>query len=412
MQQEISNSERVRNSIPIRCPINDLGFGLFGLGIASSVSQHNHVSYRAREVKSENTLEKLYKTQEVVNIHHTRFLTDNAPSTESEQSSGLINIWHPTGIHEGFPEHVSNKIGWTHFETDNLKPIEIAHLSQLKTIIVSSHWGKEVLQRNFDRARVSTPNIAVIPGPAIPLVPGNTYKTSIKAADIIQNIKKKFDLKGILVSSGKWEIRKNHPEIIQAITALEMPINLIGLWDNPFTGGTLEPIKYLIDSGWELELQGEIEDKQVPIFKNKHGARVFVFPRFESHIFITSIFKYCDGYIAVSSGEGWDMPAVEAMSLCTPTLLSKNTAHLEYLAVPEWEVPCQEVPAIDGRWFHGEGNWYKPVQSQFVEKLYWFWNDTCREHNVQTIIRAKWQQEKLATLCNSEKLSEKLQELL
>lgn len=405
MQPGITDTGLRLNNLSIRCPINNLGFGLFGLGIF--LSYGGSCGYRARGINSKDDVEKnltasQWKIQEYL---RDRFFADTEPATENERKNGLINIWHPTGIHEGFPVGTALKIGWTHFETDHLSDIEIDHLSQLDGIIICSEWAKGVLIENFNRRNKRLPKVHIVPGPALSTcIDSRGVTTDYNYAfETVKGIKDKFHT-NVLISSGKWEIRKNHPDIIKVINNTRLPIHLIGLWDNPFTGGTTEPIKFLMDNEFSLEFCGEVKERQIPVFINKHGARVFVFPRLESVREVIDMYRYSDGYLAVSSGEGWDMPAVEAISLSIPTLITYNTAHMEYTNPHNtFSIPCETVRAYDGRWFHGTGNWYKPSYAVLDEKIREFWK--CATFTSSATLLGHNQRQHLLRTCNTISIS-------
>jgi glycosyltransferase involved in cell wall biosynthesis len=208
---------------------------------------------------------------------------------------------------------------------------------------------------------------------------------------IISKIRSVCDAKGpTFFSSGKWEVRKSNHEIVDAITATQLPITLIGAWFNVFLG--IEPIyKYLTTHGWEIQVTGSFQEGTATIFKNKYDAKIVVLPRVKLTSDYLGIMSSCDIHLGLSKGEGWDMPAVEAMGMGLPVILSKNTAHLEYLYESELNsanlvlpakdvishtfIDCEETVANDGIWFFNKGNWYTPVQSQVVKSIAWWFNN-------------------------------------
>jgi len=351
-------------------PFNDLGYGVYGVSFGK--------------------LLELYEPTNVSNLN--LFAPDKCTSSISEpyypgffpgKNERVIYHWHLDDTvvkHNDQHFRKNNYIHITHFETTKLKESELDYLKKYKPIVgVASKWAVYVLINN------GYPSDKIIQTPSVsPYDITNPTVSSLlyKLEDLFKYIGVQYSLK--IFSSGKWEVRKSHPELIKAVTDTKLPITVFSCWNNPFTGGMKQPFAYLTENKWKLKNCFSLDDHLVYQFVNEFNANILCLPRIEKHSDIYNLYCAADVYYACSKGEGWDLPAVEAISQNCPVILSSNTAHLEYDNIYDFQkpifketsiIPCKEALAIDNVFFHGNvGNWYEPDYGKIVEALI-FWHN-------------------------------------
>lgn len=355
--------------IPWRIPINNLGFGLFSMGMINIFLRR----YDPPLVTGINVWDP-----NEYNLY-CKFHTKETALDTIYDAKSQFTIWHPSDLRKpGGQELYPNKIylGMTHFETDLLKKEESEEISHLHRLAVCSKWAKKVVETSAAHYKVTCPDTWVIPGPV------NSWILPPK--DKWEDLRTKIESvtgsnKLMYFSSGKWEVRKSHPEIIDAFNDSEITDTLVGLWHNPFTGGLTQALQCIVSKGFVLQTTGSFYNDKIHIFKNKRGAHIVLLPRIEDYEDVLRLTNMCDIYLALSKGEGWDMPAVEAMGLRKPVILSLNTAHLDYgyedhIDEPEeyrlTTIKCTQTIAKDDIWFHGTSNWYSPCYPDIVTALH------------------------------------------
>jgi len=354
-------------------PINKLGFGMFSLGVIKALQDANmKIGIIPINANLDPDLNEILEDIEY-NKEEFQALLDNGKDLNFiKEASHNIVIWHPQGCDTYLQKDKIN-ILWTHFETTYLSDKTIHSVSLFDKILVCSHAAEIILNSLVGNKTIS------LYGPVIPAY--LDYKPS--PLTIIGSINQFIDTenRAICVSSGKWEKRKNHMMIVDSF--VENSGILLGVWSNPFTGGLKEPIEYLTLHGWYAVGQFMFEGSKEPatVFKNKHNKQsaIVMFPYIKRYRDVLRLFKTGHIYIAISSGEGWDMPAVEASSLGLLCILSNNTAHELYdsyqaIGNPTQldiisSVPCRRKLAIDGKWFHGEGYWWEPHEASYNQIL-------------------------------------------
>jgi len=357
--------------INLHIPVNSLGFGLFSLAYYKIFTETG-TDVRVCPINEvpRGSVDGLLEDLE---IDKDKFYNSIG---EPNKDDTTVTIWHP---HEIARLQTARTIGYTHFEIDDLSLDAAKQIMKLDNIVVCyqdavnvirSSYAKYAAEASLADTKITT--VHLIEGPCVPLMLKKPINTLKEVRELALSLSKGQTIFG---SSGKWEVRKNHPMIIDSIDALKLPITLVALWNNVFTGGLAEPIQYLTNHGWQIDQQFTLRGGLGYVFKNKHGAHVILVPPIERYRDVLSLYRTFDVYLAISSGEGWDMPLAECIGLGVTAIISKNTAHNVYIqASSSWDIspfviPCERVLAYDGRWFKGEGCWFKPKENIFMTKL-------------------------------------------
>jgi glycosyltransferase involved in cell wall biosynthesis len=344
--------------INIVAPLNSLGFGVFSYGYLRVLGDDPNIKINLQPLGSDankNWPGATEAKQIAESFGVKRY--DEFISRPLNPDCKTLVIWHPGAIADfAFGDRV---VGYTHFETNGFKhqDVEKMKVPRIERILVSNPWAVSVLERHGIEAGIAA-------GPVLPLYIDHS---SIEPNEIIT---KATASKFTLLSSGKWEVRKGHPMIIDIVKEHNEPMILIGLWSNSFIGGLSEPMKYLKNAGFKLATKTKIFDNIAYVY-TYNDISVILLSFIPEWLDLISLYKASDCFISLSSGEGWDLPITEAMSFGVPVIATLNTAHGVYI----WEnnsimVMCHSEIARDGVWFKGDvGEWSPPIKENAMEAL-------------------------------------------
>jgi len=313
-------------------PINTLGYGVVGCNVFQSLVADGHdvayfplgnVSWPAN-----NELQKKFDDA----IARAQRYNSNAPS---------LRIWHQYEL-DMFPGK-GLRIGWPIFELNRFNDREMHNLSNVDNLIVCSDWAKNVIKENGIDVPVTVAPLGIDP--------------KIFFVDEAERAKRAYWQKDttIFINMGKWEKRKGHDELIAAFCAAFQPGDNVELWminDNPFIG------------------HENFQWKQKYASTNMVGHIKF-FPRLDSHDQIRKIFNHVDCGVFPSHAEGWNLEIPELMA-CGAHIISTNySGHTQFLTEENslmLDVTGME-PAIDGKWFNGQGDWATFDLAQLVAHM-------------------------------------------
>ena len=364
----------------IHTPVNNLGYGLFGLGLLKNINmlakQANKPFWTGNKLGGHpfDNLNIKHLKEIDPDRTYTPFFQDNTagslsiiPYDPNELAGINFTVFHAEHLTLHPSKNVKNW-GFIHFETDKLSEIAVDKLKIFDKVFVTSTWAEEILIKHG----ISAGNIVSGIGIALPRLLENHNNEPNK--DIVQFYEKakKYLGRRMVLNVGKWEHRKGHPLLIRSFGELENSnLTLIGAWYNPFIpdGGIAEINQELINNGFSLAFTGSVLEKTLYIYKNTIGTTIVIFPRLDNYSEVLQLISNCDIFIAPTSGEGWNMPAVEALSFGKFSILPKNTAHLDYIDtnIPT-HLDCNLALANDNRWFLGNsGNWY-PVKKESLDE--------------------------------------------
>lgn len=335
-------------------PINTLGFGVFSLAFYRDLILSGHFNVNIEPIGNNKITDDVENLLTNISLDKNRLLHDLDKSYDKDNVT--ITIWHPQQMEIALKSNKLN-IGYVHFETDYLNSQTVNKLNKHNDLTLTcSHWGQSIL----DELGV---NSKVLHGPN----PLRLY-----SRDTFEYLYPPFDLpkaalnKHIIMSSGKWEKRKGHHIIVDAMDHLENT-TLLAVWDNPFTGGDTQPMQYLAQKGWRL-LFRFLYNGLINCFE-KNGNMIVLFSRRTKYEDIIRMYATVELYISASAGEGWDLPLVEASTI-TKIIGTANTAHLEYLSKSEYIPVKGSVVANDSIFFNGtQGSWYPTDVTKLVFKI-------------------------------------------
>jgi hypothetical protein len=265
-------------------------------------------------------------------------------SKQFDHSAPSLRIFHQFSM----GQHVGKlqKIGFPIFELEYLHDFEIHHLKYLDKILVASKWAKNVINQYMD-----------IPVGVVPLGVDTDYFFPMK----INDDNRPF----IFLCVGKYEKRKNQEQIIEAFGKAfsnkdDVELHFLGM-----------NLNKQVNQMYEQRMAPIIQNCPISYKIKQHNSQ-FIPPE-ELHR------MYCitDCFILPSRGEGWAMPLLEALACGCHCIASNVTGQTEYLTdkISLLVDPIGKEPALDGIYFHGQGEWYTFSTDQIVEHMRYAYNN-------------------------------------
>jgi glycosyltransferase involved in cell wall biosynthesis len=267
---------------------------------------------------------------------------DNAGTYDPLAPSVRIAPARALAEHAGRGKHV----GFPIFELDRLDAREIHHLKQLDAILVCSKWAAGVIASSG----VSVPVVVAPLG-----VDRSVFHETIAAGPSRGRTGEPGPT--VFVNHGKWEWRKGHDFMLQALC-------------NAFTPKDNFVLKLLSRS---YLLTDRANDSWASVFLNSPiGSRVQLLGRVGTQRDVAALLAESDCGVFPARGEGWNLGLLECMSVGLDVIATNYSGHTEFVdsancrlvQVDETEPP----PAIDSR--SSTGNWGKLGPSQMEQMVH------------------------------------------
>lgn len=336
-------------------PIGFTGYGIASLNILKELSKKYNISlFPVGNPKIENQ-EEFTAVQNAIN--NQEFFDYNAP---------CFKIWHQFDL--ALRAGKGQFTAFPFFELDKFTNREIHHLSYTDKIIVASEWAKNIVKNNG----INTPTYVAPLG-----VDRNVFNDTKVNPEASEN------LPYIFITIGKWEIRKGHDIIIECFNKAFNNEDNVELWmitENPFLNE--EQTK-----AWTDMVQN-----------SKMSSKIRLFSRLQTHENLAEVMSYSDCGLFVSRGEGWNLELLEMMSMGKPVIATNYSSHTEFCTKDNsYLIDINETePAIDNKWFNGEGNWAKITEShkeQFIEQMRYVYNNNIKTNpgGIETAIKHSWE---------------------
>lgn len=345
------------NNLNFISPIGYTGYGITSLNILKNISAKCHVSLfclsdtKRLSLNSQEEEEIIKKT-----IINSRFFSKSSPS---------LKIWHPNDLAMRVG---SNKFYvFPFFELDYIPDVDKHHINSCDTIFTASTWGKKTLQNNG----------IVIDIVVCPLgVDTNIFKPE---PDLIKKDPNKY----VFFSIGKWEKRKSQDVVLECFSNAFNINDNVELWlfpHNPFLS------------------ENELSYWYNMVNNNPLKDKIKIFPRLKTQLDLNNAINLGDCGLFLSRAEGWNNEILETMAVNKPVICTNYSAHTEYCSKDNsYLIEINSVePAVDNKWFFGEGNWAKiddDVKNNIVCKMKFVYDNNIR-NNPNGLVSAKaygWQ---------------------
>jgi glycosyltransferase involved in cell wall biosynthesis len=255
-------------------------------------------------------------------------------------NSPSIRHWHQFDLKNG---HIGNglRVGSTAFELTEFSEIEKESLRSQDIICVPTHWGKRIIEQND----ISVPVKVVNHG-----VDRTVFNEDVLPMYSFQDER---NSPTVFVNCGKTELRKSHDIILECFNKAFEPkdnVKLMMTLHSPF-------------------LSAEENGKWVDLYKgSKLGSKMVIADhRFKDQHAIASFMKSADCFLALSRGEGFNLDALEALSIGLELIGTAYSGHTEFMTpANSYLVHVDKLePAYDGIWFNGQyGEWAAIEESQ------------------------------------------------
>lgn len=297
--------------ISLTAPINRVSYGLTSLNILKVLARTHEVAlFPIGNPEAENPDDHpLIRTC----LSNQEFYSSRAPS---------IRIWHQHDL----AQHIGKflHIGFPIFEINKFQPNILNHLLNQDGLLVTSEWGKRVLEEN----NVPTPIFVVPLG-----VDNSVFNYQKLPQDGICRF----------LNVGKWELRKGHNELLEAFNRAFDVTDKVELIMMPISSHTTQT---------EMDEWGNIYKS------SKLGDKIKILPPVSTPQLV-NIMRTVDCGVFPSRAEGWNLPLLEMMACGKQVIATNYSAHTEFCNIENCLlIDIDELEdAYDGRWFRGFGEW-------------------------------------------------------
>jgi glycosyltransferase involved in cell wall biosynthesis len=293
---------------------------------------------------------------------------DKAITYRQEHMRGVepdvtLAVWHEW---DHPPKDMKSNVGLGHyvavptFELDTIRGEAAECLHRCDDVVVSSEWCQHTLLKYGIQAHK-----VVFHG-----VDTDIFTTQWKDEQMMAL--KEFRV----INIGKLELRKGHDLYIRLLAhmlAKGCDVKFYAMWDNIFFKPQLQ--SRMIDE-WVYDACQKTGANQ----GNVHRALRLITPKGHPEQ-VAEVINLCHAGIYPYRAEGWNLPLLETLACGKTCLATACTGPLEYLD----DFPnatgiavAERVPAVDGIWFKGQGNWANPDWDDLVrsaERHYQQWQD-------------------------------------
>tara|TARA_Y100000592_G_scaffold97970_1_gene169870 strand:+ start:1688 stop:2728 length:1041 start_codon:yes stop_codon:yes gene_type:complete len=297
-------------NINLMAPINQLGYGVAGLNILKALQKEAEVS-----------LFPIGQPQVTTQADSDAVRGSMGNAQKFDPKAPCIKIWHQNQMAERVGS--GKFIGFPIFELDTFNDLEIHHLSACDEIMVCSEWAKDVINRTVGEKPCHVVPLGVDMDIFKPATPRNSDKT-------------------VFFNCGKWEVRKGHDILINAFKRVLEHGENAELWmmcSNPFNS----------------------PEENTRWHQLYNHPQVKIIPRAETQQEVYNIMAQVDCGVFPSRAEGWNLELLEMMAAGKHVVTTDYSAHTEFCTKENSGlVTITDVePAVDGKWFFGQGNWAK-----------------------------------------------------
>lgn len=268
-------------------------------------------------------------------------------SLKEPEGTPSLKVWHHFNDFDNWPATGPRHL-YTFFENINFSNTEIDYLNSLDSIFVASKWAKNVLQTSNKFAH---PGYSEVKCPIHVVNPGvnkDIFHKDVKPMPL--NIGPNTF---VVANCGKWEIRKGHDVLLEIfhkafsrnddvilIMNCQNHLNIPGQFNGP-----------AVSEEWANYYEQSDMGKAGKIFVNRQS--------FRSQQQLAQFFAAAHVGLFPIRAEGWNLEAVEMLSMGKSIITTAYSAALEYYKWPGvYSVPTmrQEIP-YDPPFFNGTGIW-------------------------------------------------------
>lgn len=344
------------NTINCQFPINLLSYGLSGLNIAKAlIGQGKNISLFPIGQVELQTKEDLDIIQRACDRANT--FNNYAPS---------VRLFHQFSLAERIGK--ATHYGWSIFELDEFNTREKHHLNSCDELIVSSKWAYDIIHKELDR-----------PSHIVPLgVDRKIFHPDVAARPQLKLRTSSSTF--VVLHAGKIEERKGIKETIAAFNRAFKPADDVELW-------LFVPNRFTTEKEWATWNEYIFSPANNPMWRYTK----LINQSFQTQQEVAELMSQANVCIWLSKAEGFNLPALESMSMGKDVILTNYSAHTEYATKENShlvEIDGLER-AYDGKWFNGKiGQWAHIGDNQIdqaADYMKFIYQDTTRRTPLRAI---------------------------
>jgi len=249
-----------------------------------------------------------------------------------------LKIWHQNDLGSFCGKGM--RIGMPIFELEKFNKYELHSLQNPDKLFVCSNWAKNVIESE---------------------VPNSIGNTHVIPLGVDNNIFKQTPMpnieKTIFGNFGKWEVRKGHNELVEIFNkAFEKDDDVL-----------------LVMMPHNFFLTEEETTSWISKYKNtKLGDKILFINRQESHSMVYNIMRQIHCGVFPSRAEGWNLEALELLSIGRHLIITNATAHTEFCNSKNShliEMESGYESAKDIKFFDGSFEWRKFGENEIEQAV-------------------------------------------
>lgn len=329
--------------VSLHAGISSLGYGTIARNLIPELKKLNvKVNlFPIGEISTENKTEKESVDWAIANA---KFSNLNCPT---------VKIWHQNDLLSEYGN--SEKYGFPIFELDKFTQVELDSLRKVK-VINCSKWAEEICENH----KIKSYGV-------VPL--GYNPETFFP-----RPISNDLEIIKILVI-GKYEVRKGNWELpdllIQAIESERL--------NNPYYPKFFE-LNVCCDNPFYTKTENKSWEDYYK-YKLSPYCKLNFIERLKTQDYVRELILANHISFLPSHSEGWGLEALETLACNRYLVTTKYAGATEYFGKYGFDIELE--PAIDGKWFFGQGNWLKftdKVKDDLVSQLLYAF-ENCYQEN-------------------------------
>lgn len=346
----------------LAAPISQTGYGQVGFNVVKELVRANVDVCLSLPNIPNSQLEKYLSLQRTGEDLALLLPLVQKFKNEFHYDSDCVGIWHQFEMQSRYGR--GKLYGWPIFELNKFSEVEKHHLRYPDELIVCSKWAADIVSAELNRDAI--------------VIPLGVDRDIFSSENFANN---NATDSTIFMNCGKWEYRKGHDVLPEIFNKAFLPTDDVELWlccNNPF-------LSALENRNWQnLYLD-------TPLGK---AGKIKFFGPFGSQYELASIMSQCDCGVFPSRAEGWNLEALELLSMGKNIVITNYSAHQEFCnSKNSYLINIDnEEDAFDGKWFYGNGQWAEIENLQvdeFVGCLRFIHKNKAKTQNDEGIDTAK-----------------------
>jgi len=306
--------------------INSLGYGVVGWNVYKELAKLADVTlwYIGNDITPPT---------QATSEDGERVRADIAKQDDLDYTAPILKIWHEFQLAERIGKGPLTALSFC--EVSELNTRRITHLSSADKLVLPSEWMADITRRH-------------LPDKSLCVVPMGVDRTVFN--EFNNNPPPHVCT---FFNCGKWEVRKGHDILHRAFSEAfptETDVQLLMMTENPF-----------------------LSDQQKNYWEGlyRQDRRIKTMARVTHQQELAEIMSKVDCGVFPARAEGWNLEALELMSMGKELIITNYSAHTQFCNSDNARLIdiVEEEPMYDGLWFKGDCGSWASLEGQPYDQL-------------------------------------------